>query len=137
MTEIDHQPRLPSLAEAKAQALKKAERERIDPQTCEYGRRYANVVSIYGIFEGHEEIDGYRSKEWFVRKVPDGDWVCAGLLPEHVSGFPQLARFLRALKIVLVGVGFSFDALEQRLVDMSEGAGILLLLPAMPGSGCA
>jgi hypothetical protein len=63
------------------------EAERIDPQSCEIGRWYANAVDVYGIFEEHEEFACY-GNERFVRNVPDGGWVWDGHLPEHIAKAP-------------------------------------------------
>jgi hypothetical protein len=59
------------------------EAERIDPQTCEYWYAYADIVDPYNIFED-DEVLGHSEKGYFVRNVPDGDWVWYGDLPEHI-----------------------------------------------------
>jgi hypothetical protein len=60
------------------------EADRIDPQTCEYCFGYVDLVDPYNIFEDDEMLKGYCDKGYFVRNVPDGDWVYEGDLPEHI-----------------------------------------------------
>ena len=60
------------------------EANRIDPQTCEIIRYYAQAVDLYGIFEVPDEWSCV-GNEQFVRNVPNGDWVWAGHLPEDIA----------------------------------------------------
>jgi hypothetical protein len=57
-----------------------AEGERIDPQSCEIIRYYAEAVDLYGIFEVPREVSCV-GNEMFARNLPDGTWVWFGHLP--------------------------------------------------------
>jgi hypothetical protein len=70
-------------AEVQAFLIERIEEgKRIDAETCEIGRWYANAVDIYGIFEVPKEVMCV-GNELFARNLPDGTWVWFGDLPEE------------------------------------------------------
>ena len=62
-------------------AERKAEAQRIDTTNCVVAGWYVQILDPYGVFDVPEEGDCI-GHNWFVRNLPDGDWVWSGDLPE-------------------------------------------------------
>lgn len=64
-------------------AARKADALKIDPANCMAIRTYCQVIDPYGVLALPEEADCIGSY-FFVRNLPDGEWVWEGDLPDDI-----------------------------------------------------
>lgn len=62
-------------------AERKAEAQRINLANCVTAGWYVQILDPYGVLDVPGEWDCI-GHNWFVRNLPDGDWVWSGDLPE-------------------------------------------------------